>query len=377
MIQQLVQRLVANGATPQKAAANVLGSDPMDLILHMEQVWDAANLWQAPPPGPAGGAVRQLWGFGQFAPNAPTANPAWDHLGYAFVLENTRAVQILRRVVREFRSGEGLGMPSVSTQRWLGTTEALLFGGANIFGTGLSTSAVRPDPEGVRRNAYWRLFGMDLAFGTDENKPFGYDKAAAANTTFVGLFEELLYELWQAMSNIRNSSGPNSADDDRIFRIAEQLTYILRVRRQYQALSREELSAVTALGWVDLTLSTNTPVVTDMRAQATSSADRLKIMGERVGLAPHSRASSFFAMAEDLSMLLRTLEAGYVSGPQYAWLLYAAGAPSGAPPLPAGAQPLSAESRRVITEWSAATGRDLKTRKLPVRVESRQPSISR
>lgn len=368
MIQQLVQRLINAGQTREQAAITVLGSDPLDVTLHMEQIWNTFNPW-APNPAPAGPARTSLWALGAFSGNAPTTGPAWDHLGYAFVLENTRAVHILRRVVREYRSGEGLGIPSVETQRWLDATETLLFGAAYPFPSWMSTSTVRPDPEAVRRNAYWRLFGMDLAFGAEDNRPFVYDKATAANVSFVKLFEELLYELWKAIENLRNSSGANAADDDRIFRIGEQLTYILRSRRQGQILGREELAAVTALGWVELTLSANTPVVADLRAQATSPSDRLKIIGERVGMAPHSRAAPFFSMASEFSLLLRTLEAGYVSGPQFAWLLYSPTAPSGAPPLPAGAAPLSAESRRVITEWSAATGKDLKTAARPAQVQ--------
>ena len=87
------------------------------------------------------------------------------------MLENTRAVQILRRVVREYRFGEGLGVPSVATQRWLDATESLLFGAQNLLSPWVSTSALRTDPEAVRRNAYWRMFGLDLAFGTDDNRP--------------------------------------------------------------------------------------------------------------------------------------------------------------------------------------------------------------
>jgi hypothetical protein len=236
----------------------------------------------------------------------------------------------------------------------------------------LSTSAVRPDPEAVRRNAYWRLFGMDLAFGYDDNKPFVYDKALAANTTFVGLFEELLYELWQAITNLRNQSGVNSADDDRIFRLAEQLKFVLRSRRQKAMLAREELIACLVLGWLSLSLDTNTPVVVDLRAQATSPADRLRIVGERVGMAPHSRSAALISMADDLSLLLRTLEADIVTGPEFAWVLYASTAP-----LNSTVVPLGPTSRRVITEWSSATGRDMKARKAPVAVQGRQPVLTR
>jgi hypothetical protein len=352
----------------------------------MEQIWQAAAPWgpstAAPPVTTGPGTVKttgireSLWKLGAFSDSAPRVVPAppWDHLIYAFALENTRAYQILRKVVKEFRTGESLGIPSVSTQRWLDATEGLLLNASNMFPAWLSTSEVRRTSEQVRRNLYWRVLGMDLAFGDEDNKPFTYDKASVANSTFVKLFEELLFEIWQAMTNTRNTSGANVADNDRIYRLAEQLTFILRARRQNQLLAREELAATTVLGWAELTLSTNTPLVLDLRAQATSAADRLRIIGERVGISPHSRSASFFAMASDLSLFLRTLEAGFVTGPQFAWLFYAETAPA---PLPAGATLLTGSARRIITEWSAATGRDLKQRVLDVRVAPQLPVLTR
>lgn len=376
MIQQLVRQLAAPPITPAQAAVAVLTADPLDLVLRMEQVWNAADLW-APNPGPGGGAGpagqarRALWGLGQFDAAAlpPTGGaPAWDHLGYAFILENTRVVQIMRRVVRAFRSGEGLGVPSVATQRWLDVTEVLLFGAANPLAAWLSTSTVRPDPEAVRRNAYWRLFSQDLAFGTEDNRPFSYDRAQATNSSFLPLFEDLLHELWKAIENIRNVAGANAADDDRIARLAEQIGFMLRTRRQNALLGREELAATTALGWLELTLSSDTPVVADLRAQATTAADRLRLIGERVGLAPHSRATSLFAMASEFSLLLRALEAGFVTSATTAWVLYATQPPPSATPTTPPVAPLGDASRRVITEWSAASGKDLKKQAVPVQV---------
>jgi hypothetical protein len=355
MIQQLVQRLIDAGSSQEDAAATVLESDPLDLVLHLEQVWDQVNLWNE-PHGPAGAARRALSDLGQFRTAAPSTAPAWNHIGYAFVLENTRAVQILRRVVKEFREGESLGIPQRATLRWLDATEALLFGRFNLFVPWLETSAVRPDPEATRRNTYWRMFGADLAFGTEANTPAVFEKAAAANTGFMPLFQELLYALQQSMANARTTSGNQQRDDDRIFRLADQLADMLRARRQHGMLARDELGAATALGWVHLTLSTNSPVVGDLQADASSPGERLELIGERVALAPHRRAENFFAMATDLSLLLRTLEAGYVSGPEFAWLLYADAPPQSDGSVPAGAEPLGAASWRVITEWSAASG---------------------
>lgn len=368
MIQQLVQRLVDRGDTPAAAAASVLSADPLDLAMAMEQAWDAAQLWG--PATTVDGLRRSLWQQGAFAgalsTDPPPANfPIWDHLAYAFALENTRAVQVARKVVTAYRTGESLGIPSVFTQRWLDATESLLYGGSGLLRPWTATSEIRPSGEEIRRNLYWRVLGMDLAFGDEDNAPVRYVKASTANTSFVALFEELLHEIWQSITNTRNVAGTNTADDDRIFRLSQQLTFVLRARRQNQYLAREELVAVTALGWVELTLSTNTPVVIDLKAQATSASDRLRIIGERVGLAPHSRSGSFFAMASDLSVLLRAIEANYVTGPDRAWLYYADQPPE---PLPQGARLLTSHARRIITEWSAATGRDLKQRSSDVRV---------
>jgi hypothetical protein len=370
MIQQLVQRWAAaapGGPIPlAQAAADVLTADPLDLVLHMEQVWDRANLW-SPNPGPAGPARQLAIAANAFNAAAPPANvpaaptdPAWHHLGYALAIENTRAPQIMARVVRAFRAGEDLGIPSYATQRWLDTTEVLLFGAGYGLPAWLSTSSARPDAEAVCRNALFRLFGVDLAFGTEGNAPYAYEKPETANKQFVPMFEELLYELWRAIENINNISGPNAADDDRIFRLAEQISFMLRSRRQNALLGREELAAVTAMGWLDLSLSANTPVVNDLRSQATNQADRLRFIGERVGLAPHSKATAFFSMSEELSVFLRLLEARVVTNPTLSWLLYRTNPPN--PPA------IGAQVRRVITEWSAASGHDLKTRSRPVEV---------
>lgn len=363
MIPQLVQQLGGNAA----AQAQVITADPLDLIWRMEQVWDVANVWQQPTP-PAGQARRTLFTTGAFGAVPLPVQPAWDHLIYAYAIENTRAAQILARVVRAFRSGEGLGIPSVATQRWLDVTEALLFNAGNPVAAWLSTSNVRPDAEAVRRNAYYRMFGMDLAHGTDGNTPFVYDKAEAANKTFVPLFEELLFELWRAIENLRNLVAGNTTDDDRIYRLAEQLGFMLRSRRLNALLAREELAATAAMGWAELTFSSNTPLVVDLRAQAASSADRLRVVGERVQLLPHSKANSFFGMAAELSLLLRALEAGWVTDSSQSWLLYQSVVPPTVPPLPPGINPLGTEVRRIITEWAAASGRELKQRAVPIKV---------
>ena len=338
-----------------EAAEALFQADQLDLVLYMEQVWDAADVWGSGTPL-AGRARTTLVNAGAFAGYPPLPGFSWDHLIASFVLENTRMVQIMRRVVAEFRRGERLGIPSLATQRWLDITETLVFGAAFPIPAWLSTSRVRPDSEAVRRNAYWRMFGMDLAFGAEEDEPFEYDKAVAANTGFVPLFEDLLRQLWQALVSVELGSEVSASDQDRIFATTTELKGMLGARRRSGQLAREELAAATALGWLNLTLATNSPAVDDLSATATSPGDRLRVIGARVGLAPHSKTPALIAMADGLSRLLRTLESDLISGREATVVLYT----DAMMPDRTG-QPVGPISRRVITEWSAATGKDLKT----------------
>ena len=53
------------------------------------------------------------------------------------------------------------------------------------------------------------------------------------------------------------------------------------------------------MDWFHLTLSFNTPIVLDLKAEATSAAERLQKIGERVGLPAHSRSDSYFRLADE------------------------------------------------------------------------------
>lgn len=368
MIRQLVNQIYDKGHLPSGvpakdmalATATVLTADPLDLTLYIEQVWHSYN----PPIGLTRKKLSDLGRFQDILPPPPIALPkppgdpgvpSWDHLGYSYVLENTRATQIFRRVVSEYRSGESLGVPSPETRRWLEATEALLHGAANLIAPWLSTSNARQDPEYMRRNAYWRLLGMDLAFGTPDNRQAEYVKASAANTDFVRLFEELLYELWRAISNINNQVAGNETDQDRIFRIAQELQFVLRSRRLGEMIDREELAAATVLGWIELTLSNDNFVISDLKAQSTSSANRLRLIANRVGIPAHSKSAALLSMSEHISILLRTIESAVISESSVT-MLYQPGTGIGE------------ATRRVITEWAAATGKDLKARAKPVDV---------
>ena len=104
-------------------------------------------------------------------PNQPLV---WHHLIYAYMIEQTRVFEIFDRVLFHYLHGEQLPPATGGGQRWLRATEDLLFRDAPSFQIYAVTSWLRPDIRASRRNAYWRLFGIDLdhgKFNFDEQPP--------------------------------------------------------------------------------------------------------------------------------------------------------------------------------------------------------------
>src|ERR1044071_830239 len=98
----------------------------------------------------------------------------WDHLIYAYMIENTRVYEIFRRVLHEFLHGEVLGVPTPEAQGWLRNTEELFYRDPPPFSITTITSHIRADLRASRRNAYQRMFGMDLNHGADDGQPYPY-----------------------------------------------------------------------------------------------------------------------------------------------------------------------------------------------------------
>jgi hypothetical protein len=285
----------------------------------------------------------------------------WRHLMYAYLIENTRAFEIFRRVLEECVHGERLDVPSPEGQAWLRTTEALFYSDPHPGQVPAVTSNIRPDARAVRRNAYYRLLGIDLNHGYDDGKPYPYVKPAAANREFVPLLEEFMREVWRGIENFTNTSGPNSTDDAAIAELGAALADVLTVRRRNGALSREEFAAVAAMSWFHLTLMSDTPIVLDLKAAATSPEERLRKLGERVGLPCHPKSEQYFAMADAISQILLAIEARQFANPTGVASLYA-----GDPPPPAPPNLIRANMMTIIAQWSIATGRDMKARKVVV-----------
>ena len=284
----------------------------------------------------------------------------WDHLIYAYMVENTRAFEIFRRVVFEFAHGEKLGAPTADSQAWLRNTEELFFKeGAPFFITSVA-SHLRSDLRANRRNPYQRMFGMELNHGGDDGKPYPYVKADAANNDFVSTFEEFLREVWVGMTFVTATASSNPTDPAKIATLASKLKNMLMSRRQNGNLSREEFSAVTAMAWFHLALeyknnSDNAPIVQALRAEANGTEQRLFKVAERVGLPAHGLSKHFFDIADSISRILIQIETGDFDFADAVPALYTQ---ASGPDTP------EAAMREIITHWTAITGRDVKARKV-------------
>lgn len=291
--------------------------------------------------------VAQLVGVA--GPLAPLVNgtTAWHHIAYAYLLDNTRMVDIFRCVVHQWTHGERLPPATIATQRWLQVTEQIFFQDAWPYSVRAVTSSLRRNPEATRRGAYYRLLGMDLNHPMDEGPGQSYVKAEAANRDFAAVFAALLTEVWKGYTNLTTMVAANETDNSAIENLVRRLREMLRSRRLNATLSREEFDAIALLSWLHVTLDPNSPVVANLNAQAEGYADRLKQIGDAVGLPSHARSDAYFQLAEPVSRVLRGIEANAAANwPQALYNgLY------------------TADMLQIITHWSIATGRDVKERR--------------
>lgn len=276
---------------------------------------------------------------------------SWNHLIYAYMIENTGVYEIFRKVIHEYFHGEALGVPLDGADHWLRNTEELFYRDPAAFSIMSLSSSIRPDLNATRRNAYYRLFGMDLIH-QNEN-PIAYIKPKAANLEFVDTFEEFLRKTWVGIVNVGNSSGENRTDDSEIANLAEKLHDMLITRRLGGNLAREEFSFVSMMSWFQLTLAFDSPIVVSLRAEGASPEQRLHKMAERVGIPAHALSKNFFDMADAVSRILIQIETNVYSNSAAVPALYT-DSPGG---------PVN-DIKTIITHWSITTGHDLKAKKV-------------
>ena len=301
--------------------------------------------------------------------------PLWHHLIYGYLLENTGMVEIFGEIVRRAVSGETLEIEGPAALQWLRTTEDLFFRDPPLFSSGLPTSQLRPESRLVRRNAYWRMFGMDLSHpvaangATNGGRDWKQHTGAGVNTAFRTTWSELLRQVWLGIENRNNQVGANATDDAYLLLLCNAIRDMLAMRRRSGALAREEFATVALMSWLTVTVAADTPIVVALNAQASSPADRLAIIAQRVGMKPAPRSRELFELAELMSLILRMIEAnGFTTSANVA-LFYNP------------TTTVFATMNRIVDLWQSATSERVKERPVgnvvgtaqPLRVPAGQP----
>ncbi|WP_210481596.1 hypothetical protein [Naasia sp. SYSU D00948] len=280
----------------------------------------------------------------------------WHHLIYAYLIESTGAFEIFAEIVRRLVVGETLGQLRPESVKWMRTTEELFFRDPPLYSIAGVRSELRPVERVNRRNAYWRMFGFDLPhpvpprWGAGDAALWKSDLGGGVNSDFRAKWTELLRQVWIGLENFNNGSGPNPTDPAFISSLCEALRDMMRDRRRGGLLAREEFVYVTTMSWFHLTLQTNTPIVADLKAEASSPAERLTGIAERVGMRPAQRSRELFELAEPMSSLLRAIERGLFDTANAAATLFD---PNTA---------LGEDMRDLINQWQSATGERIKER---------------
>ena len=278
---------------------------------------------------------------------------------FAYLIENTRIIPIFERLIHKFMTSEDLGHAGNFTAHWMRNTQALFYKDMHIPNFRPLISSLLPSFDANRRNAYHRMFGLELSHGNQDNSPVPFVKSGHANLGFVPLLENLLREIWQGIINHRNTSGANTTDIVALADSAKLLKDMLLSRRnankdlklyETSSLSKEEFFSVIMLEWFYQIIATNTDLVKELNAEAVMPHERLANLGKQVGITPHSKSRDLFALAPLLAIFLRLTEEGHYDDPQNINALFD----------PTVANTFAKEMSLIITLWQKTTGRNLK-----------------
>lgn len=292
----------------------------------------------------------------------------WQHLMYAYLVESTGAFDIFAEVARRLVAGESLGVLRRESIVWLRNTEELFFRDPPLFGATGVVSDLRPSRSVNRRNAYWRLLGMDLPHqiptgwrSSGNPEDWKTNTAPGVNNDFQEKLTELLRQVWTGLVNANNRIGANPTDEGYVALLCEALRDMLRNRRQNGLLAREEFVYVSTLSWFHLTLLGDAPIVADLQVQGTAPEQRLNNLALKVGMKPAARSRELFQLSERMSILLRSIELGAYDTPDQAELLYTD-------------PDIAREMRLIVNQWQSATGQRIKDNEaVPTATRSTQP----
>jgi len=277
----------------------------------------------------------------------------WENLIFAYLVEMTGIEAIVARILLNYGTWQYADVPGPRALHWLETTQSLFYTFPSRSSLMNLTSALQPDIRAIRSEDYARMFGLPVTIPRYDGQPYPTPNVPTANKDFVAILEMLLYEVWRAYSERNNSSGANETDVAAISSLARRLYDLMQTTRRNGVFDRREFVHISTMAWFYLIIQADYPIILDMRAQASSPYERLRNLGARVGLAPHSRSEHFLYLADTLPYLLMLIETGVFNREDAVAALYK--------DLPSGTvNTLQQTVLKIITNWEAATGHNIK-----------------
>lgn len=272
----------------------------------------------------------------------------FDHLIYAYLIENTRIYDIFAKVLETYMFSEQLPSPSFAAQQFLRNTEYLVYSDALPTMVWTTASRLRSDEIANRMTLYYWMFGIDLSHAPELSAHHPYPRPEAANRDFIPTFEALASEVWKGIENAKNSSGANPTDNEAMATAARRIYDMMATRQLNDFNGNVRYRAVSIMAWLHLAVLYDSAIVLALNASASSPEQRLQKIAERVGMSAHSKSKALFDLAQPFSSLMQSIETGLLNDPGSVVSLYT-------PP-----STIAANAEIVIDQYSLASGRDLK-----------------
>jgi hypothetical protein len=308
--------------------------------------------------------------------NNPNVRTPLYHLIYPYLVENTRAIQIIEKLLLSFLSGEMEEKPTGSrisnlAIRWMQNTENLFFNYLDEEFNQNNRSILKPTSVASRRNAYYRMFGMDLAFGDrKENAPVEFHKPGASNKNFISFFEKFLTQFWKSYSNSIKNTGGN-IESSSIIETAQKLREMLMAIRtteldftnyRFANLSNLEYTSSVLASWIYFIISYNSPLVQFFNCTGNTAGERLIKIAQRVRISAHIKSDYFLIMAPAMNNVLRNIELDLYSFSNEPHVKRIIGShnPSLSPPGTPDEMNTLNEILMIINQWEKATGHRIK-----------------
>jgi hypothetical protein len=299
----------ATGLLDEGRAEALLQAHPLELTALVESVWREHAAPALPTAAwPRAMTERILADFQSGLPRG-LADTRWDHIIYAYMIENTRIFDIFRKVSELYQSGEQLPIPGPASQRFWFSANSLIFSSPPPM-TVWSISGKHPDEEAQRMALYQWMLGLDLLHAAEIRQMHPYKPPVGSNVDFLANFEAFVRETWRGIVNSRRLGAANDTNYRTIASRARRIHDEMRTRRRHGNLSREEFRAVSVMSLLELAVSFDSSVVRDLNASAGSPGERLSLIAKQVGIAAHPKSNALFEISPPFSALLRLIEQG-------------------------------------------------------------------